>query len=54
MVSIDIFFQRRHTDGKLAKEMMLFICNHQRNATPHQQKLSSDIYQNSHHQEEHK
>ena len=30
-VSIDIFFQRRNTDGKQAQRMMLYICNLQRN-----------------------
>ena len=35
-VSIDIFFQRRNTDGKQAQRMMLYICNLQRNANPHQ------------------
>ena len=53
-VSIDIFFQRRNTDGKQAQEIMLYICNLQRNANPHQQKLPPHIYQNSNHQEEHK
>ena len=48
------FFQRGNTDGKQAYEMMLYICNLQRNANPHQQKLPPHIYQNSNHQEEHK
>ena len=47
------FFQRRNTDGKQAQEM-LYICNLQRNANPHQQKLPPHIYQNSNHQEENK
>ena len=54
-VSIDIFFfKRRNTDGTQAQRMMLYICNLQRNANPHQQKLPPHIYQNSNHQEEHK
>ena len=48
------FFQGRNTDGKQAQEMMLYICNLQRNANPHQQKLPPHIDQNSNHQEEHK
>ena len=48
------FFQSRNTAGKQAQEMMLYICNLQRNANPHQQKLPPHIYQNSNHQEENK
>ena len=44
------FFKRRNTDGKQAQRMMLYICNLQRNANPHQQKLPPHIYQNSNHQ----
>ena len=46
------FFPKKHTDGKQAQEMMLYICNLQRNANPHQQKLPPHIDQNSN-QEEH-
>ena len=48
------FLQRRYTNGKQAQEKILHICNNQRNANPHQQKLPPHIYQNSHNQEEHK
>ncbi|CAM9186824.1 unnamed protein product, partial [Rangifer tarandus platyrhynchus] len=48
------FFQRSYIDGKQAQEELLYICNHQRNENPHQEKLPPHIFQNSHHQEEHK
>ena len=40
------FFQRRHTDGQQAHEMMLNVTNHQGNTNQNHNEISPHTYQN--------
>ena len=51
---IDIFFQRRHTNGQHEQEKMLNIANHQRNANQNHSETSHHTFQNGSHQKDYK